>query len=293
MSISPAAIFSPSVARQQFAAAKDWKYIDNWLSSKFGKSLPPFERNSETLQALLALATLNETADEAQVLLARSEAKAVQDCQSELRANPNHDFLLDLKESLTREGHTSLDVLSASSVALGQPIADIEKMARQMLSLQATSFDLEQASERVAILERSLSAEFERIRMLMEELQGEEFLPTVDISAQTTDYQKRSKVLAAKLPELRDRVNALAGALDTSKITVQDVRQEEKKLGEMMKVVKDLEASLKAYHSLPQDTDSARLELEHLQIELRDLIRLRDTMFEGLVERESPLKRRS
>merc|ERR1711939_855085 len=55
--LSPSAIFSPSVARQQQAAAKDWNYIDNWLSSKFnGKTPPPFERNNDTLKALLALA---------------------------------------------------------------------------------------------------------------------------------------------------------------------------------------------------------------------------------------------
>jgi HAUS augmin-like complex subunit 1 len=57
--------------------------------------------------------------------------------------------------------------------------------------------------------------------------------------------------------------------------------------------VKDLEAQVKSYHGLPQDTDLARLELESIRVELRDLTRRRDNMFEGLVERESPKKSRS
>jgi HAUS augmin-like complex subunit 1 len=83
---SPGAIFSPSQARQQQVQAKDWNFIDTWLSAKCSpKSAPPFERTNETLKALLALARCNETADEEKVLVARLEAKALEELKTEVR----------------------------------------------------------------------------------------------------------------------------------------------------------------------------------------------------------------
>lgn len=78
----------------------------------------------------------------------------------------------------------------------------------------------------------------------------------------------------------------------TPKITVETIKAEEEVFKEWLKTVKDLETQVKAFHGLPQDTDLARLELESLRMELRDLTRERDGLFEGLVERESPVKRR-
>jgi len=291
--LTPSAIFSPSVARQQLAAAKDWNYIDSWLCTKFGKTPPPFERNNDTLKALLALAALNESADEERELLTRAEAKALQEVRADEEANPNYSLLTFLEESLTREGQASLEALSESSVVLNQPVVDVEKIASKALSLQVTSLDLEQANNRVAILERSLSKELECITSLIKELESDDYQPSSDMIKQTVDYQRKSKVLASKLPELQDRVNSLTGGVDASKITVQDIKTEEDKFRNMMTTVKELESQLKTYHGLPQDTDLARLELERLRVELRDLIRQRDTMFEGLVEKESPKKIRS
>ncbi|KAL2268129.1 hypothetical protein VTJ83DRAFT_2975 [Remersonia thermophila] len=78
-----AAIFSPSVARAAASAAKDWSFVDSWLQRKFpGRGPPPFERNPDTLRALLALALANEAADEERALLARLES----DTLNQLRA---------------------------------------------------------------------------------------------------------------------------------------------------------------------------------------------------------------
>ena len=76
---SNAAIFSPSVARAAASTAKDWSFVDDWLHRKYAASsasgggggktaakrsswttVPQFERNPETLKALLALAAANE-----------------------------------------------------------------------------------------------------------------------------------------------------------------------------------------------------------------------------------------
>jgi HAUS augmin-like complex subunit 1 len=290
--LSPSAIFSPSVARQQLAAAKDWNYIDSWLSTKFAGRTPPFERNNDTLKALLALAALNESADEERDLLARVEAKALQDLRSKQIADPNAQLLQSIEESLTREGEASLEALASLSVVLNQPTPDPEKLGRKIIDLQVTVYDLEQASDRVLILENHLNTELAKINTLVEELQSDAYQPPTDLTKQMTDYQRMTKVLAAKLPELREKVSSLSASVGTPRVTIQDVKAEEEKFRDMMGTVKDLEVKVKSYHGLPQDTDLARLELESLRIELRDLSRQRDTMFEGLVERETPRKPR-
>jgi len=291
--LSPSAIFSPSVARQELAAAKDWNYIDNWLSTKYnGKPPPPFERNNDTLKALLALAALNDTADEERDLLVRAEAKALHDLQAKEGDDPHTMLLESIEGFLTREGQTSLEALSKLSVTLNQTAPAVEKLGRSMLDLQVASYNLDQASERVSVLETHLMSELESINELIKDLQGDAYQPSPDLSKQTIDYQRRAKALSSKLPELKDRVASLSTSASNPRITIQDVKLEEDKFKSLMEIVKELEAQVKSYHGLPQDTDLARLELESLRVELRDLTLQRDSMFEGLVERESPKKAR-
>lgn len=79
------ALFSPSKARQQQAQAKDWGYVTTWLRKKyFPKPIPNFERNEETLQALLNLAAFNERADEEQELIERVEREALSAMQGKV-----------------------------------------------------------------------------------------------------------------------------------------------------------------------------------------------------------------
>jgi HAUS augmin-like complex subunit 1 len=291
--LSSSAIFSPSVARQQLAAAKDWNYIDSWLTTKFNGRPPPFERNSDTLKALLALAAHNESADEERELLARVEVKVLQDLQAKRDADPNAEILDAIERSLTREGKASLEALSTLSVSLNQPVADIENLGRSMIDLQVTSYNLDQDSDRISILEQHLNTELDRINTLIKELQSDVYQCPSDLAKQTIDYQRKTKALAAQLPELRDRVASLSAISGAPGVRIEDVKAEEDKFKDMMSDVKALEAQVKTYHGLPQDTDLARLELESVRVELRDLTRQRDSMFEGLVERESPKKPRS
>lgn len=289
--LSPSAIFSPSVARQQLAAAKDWNYVDSWLSTKFqGKTPPPFERNNETLKALLALAAVNESADEERDLLAKVEARALQDLESQDKADPNAELLVSIEQSLTQEGQTAIEALANAAVTLKQPIPDTGRLGRSIVDLQVTSYDLDQTIDRIAIFEAHLNSELQSINSLIRDLQSDAYQPPSNLSKQTIEYQRKVKTLAAKLPELRERTLSLAAG--TTKVTIQDVKAEEEKFKALMVKVKDLEAQVKCYHGLPQDTDLARLELERLRVELRDLTNERDSMFEGLVERESPKKTR-
>jgi HAUS augmin-like complex subunit 1 len=74
----PSAFFSPSKAKQQRAQAQDWQHVDTWLASKFqGRSIPQFERNEDTLKALLSLVAANEKADEERDLLWNVQKEAL------------------------------------------------------------------------------------------------------------------------------------------------------------------------------------------------------------------------
>ena len=85
----PSAFFSPSKAKQQRAQAQDWQHVDTWLASKFqGRSIPQFERNDDTLKALLALVAANEKADEERDLLWNVQKEAL----SELHARKVSHF---------------------------------------------------------------------------------------------------------------------------------------------------------------------------------------------------------
>ncbi|KAG9231431.1 hypothetical protein BJ875DRAFT_118788 [Amylocarpus encephaloides] len=292
LSLSPSAIFSPSVARQQIAAAKDWNYVDSWLPSKFnGKTPPAFERNNDTLKALLALAAVNESADEERELLSGVEAKSLRELQAREAADPNAQLRNSIEGALTRVGQTSLEALAAVSVPLNQPIVDLESMGRKVIDLNVAAYDLDQATDRVTILETHVKAELVKINALVDELQGEDYQPPSDLTKRTTEYQRKIKGLASKLPELKERIATL-DATSRIPITREDVLAEEEKYKALLGVVKELEGRVNTYHGLPQDTDLARLELESLRVELRSLTRERDSMFEGLVERETPRKTR-
>jgi HAUS augmin-like complex subunit 1 len=289
--LSPSAMFSPSAARQELAAAKDWNYIDGWLNTKFnGRSAPPFERNKDTLKALLALAALNEGADEDCELLAKVEAKSLQELQAKETTDPNGELLEALEDNLTREGHVSLDAIASAGVLLNQPLSNVQQLAGKIIELQVACFNLYQASDRVDILHKHLSTELEQINALVEELRDDKYRQSSELLKLTVDYQRKSKVLAAKLSELKSRVIPLRTGAGNPNITIQDVKVEEEKFAASMATVKELETQVKSYYGLPHDTDLARLELESVRAELKHLTKQRDGMFEGLVERESPQK---
>jgi HAUS augmin-like complex subunit 1 len=85
----PTALFSPSKAAQQRAAAQDWQRVDVWLSSKFqGRTVPQFERNEDTLRALQALAAANEKADEERDLLWAVQKEALHELKTKKVLEP-------------------------------------------------------------------------------------------------------------------------------------------------------------------------------------------------------------
>ncbi|KAL2877529.1 hypothetical protein SGCOL_007274 [Colletotrichum sp. CLE4] len=298
------AIFSPSIARIAASTAKDWSYVDSWLASKYqGRSVPPFERSPETLKALLALANTNEAADEERELVARAEAAALQELsiaqdrsetQSDLptSATVRERILGTVQDHLTREGRTALNSLATLSCQLSVAHPDVESIGRSMIALHAEASELEQMRVRVHILQKHIEREAAMANEMLRTLKSDDYKPVADLARQNLDMQRRIKAMAARIPELKDRMATLNQSPAASHPTIEKVAQDEADFLDLLAQKKGLDAEVGQFSALPDDVRTARAELEHLRAEVRAVAQHRDAIFEGLVERESPRKGR-
>ncbi|EGR49054.1 uncharacterized protein TRIREDRAFT_106731 [Trichoderma reesei QM6a] len=272
-----AAIFSPSVARIAASTARDWSYVDAWLASKspaWKSSLPPFERNQDTLKALLALVSINEAADDQRRLLARVDATALQGLSAHDRAempssssssnnNNNNNssssnsggntaltkgHLLDaIEHSLPKDGANALNVLTAvASEAAATASPDPDHIGRLMLRLQGRIYGAEQTAARVDALERHLQRETEAAEELLHTLQSDGYKPPSDLAKQNLDVQRRIKTVSAQLPDLHDRVTALAASVATPHPAIGDVIELEQQYQALLFHVRELSEQLAA-----------------------------------------------
>ncbi|KAH7154821.1 hypothetical protein B0J13DRAFT_210168 [Dactylonectria estremocensis] len=294
------AIFSPSVARIAASNARDWSYIDTWLTSKLHpRPVPVFERNPDTLKALLALASLNDAADEERQLLAKSEAAALKELSLEQSTSqftsrrPLRQGLLDaVQHNLPAEGHTALDAIASMALQLGVAFPEPEDLGRRIVSLQASIQETEQMKSRVNILHRHIEEETSKIQTLLRLVQGDEYRPPAHLAKQNLDLQRKIKAMSAKLPDLEDRVAPLSTSAESSQPTTADIARDEQEYLAILAEKRNLDLQMATFHGLPSNPDMARSELEALRGQLRTFTSQRDAVFEGLVERESPVKRR-
>ena len=274
------AIFSPSVARQAASTAKDWNYVDSWLSTKYhGRTPPPFERNPDTLKALLALAALNETADEERELLARVEAAALHECHT-TGGSSNHPaagapapgaddddddddaaaptlervragVLTAVDAALPREGRAALDALAATAAALGVAYPTAAALGRAVVELQAAAGELEQAGARVAVLGRHVAAEAARARARRADAAGPDYRPPADLARQNLEMQRRLKAGAAGMPEAKDRAGPGMETAWMPEVTIEEVREREDEYLSRMLPPPHLPSPLLRLHCLP------------------------------------------
>lgn len=300
-----AAIFSPSIARIAASTARDWSYVDSWLSSKFpsSSSVPSFERNPETLKALLAIASANEQADEERNLLCQAEASALKELedanggsarsQGKITQHQLRDGLLAaVEDELPTEGQTALNALASSATTLGIANPDPETLARRMLTLQTNILEMEQMKIRVEILQRHLETELATSEHFLRCLQSDNYNPSEVLPKENLDMQRRLKAASAQLPNLQDRVAQLAASVEINHPSINDIAREEEDYLGLLSRKQDLDAQLAVFQGLPSDPDRARAELEGLRHQLRGVTSRRDQVFEGLVEQASPVRKR-
>lgn len=322
---STAAIFSPTAARQAATAQRDWHAVDSWLSSTSGGVLhsastrrqhgghqqpPRFERNPDTLRALLALAQLNELADEERALLARTDALALAELKRAEAAEKQGDVdgaptlpafraavLASLESHLPPEAASALDSLARLALALDLAATpDPATVGAALVALTAGKGELERLGARADALGRyAAEQEQERTEDVKTAAGGPAFKVPRDAAKSNLETQRRVRALASStVPEARDGAQALSAQLKSATggvVGLDEVRTEEAELKEALAKVSQLQGLVDAFEGLPPDPDLAREELQELEETLVRLTARRDALFEGLVETESPVKR--
>lgn len=344
MSLPSSAIFSPTAARLAASAAKDWNTIDSWLHRHFhGRSVPKFERNADTLKALLALSTFNEAADEERDLVHAVEKEALSALQeydektatASSAATTEHELVVPLSQqavvssilsslelALPRDGKAALDALAQTAVALSpSPLEPSpETLASKFIFLQAEVHMLEQNLSRLAALISHLDTDAAQTEELLRDLQGppsdgrhhddeyEEgeghensssnpYMPHPALAKSNLETQRMIKKLEKSLPSSYSTAALIEQNEDPNvkpshHHTIPQVQELENSYKELLSKKRTLENEVGMFEGLPTDVHAAKQELDRRRKELAKMTVKRDVLFEGLVERESPIKKR-
>ena len=278
------ALFSPSKARAAQAQAKDWASVDAWLGKRYpSKRLPPFERNEETLQALLELATLNDSADEQRSLVDRIEKSSLQ-AMSRRRAAESEGNAEILKLLMTAlKDCKSLDGLAETTVALECPDTDVATVARALADLTAQEFDAKQQATRAEAQVQAIKSNQAKVSSQLKELKRDDFQPRTNLPELTVEWSRNTKQLKAKIGEYDDRLAGLRASQPPA-VTLEDVSSLAEDLSTQQQRLAELNAHLTAYQSLPTDPKAARTALEKAKVALRSQMQDRDQLFERLID---------
>lgn len=271
------ALFSPSKARAQQAQAKDWAYVEAWLAKKYSKRVPTFERNEETLNALLSLATLNDGADEQRALVENVEKAALQASAKQVQGHDEH--YLRLLDGLSSDGQEALYALAQSAVLLGTDA--IDQVAQRICSLTTEHFELVQQARQADQQLTSMKREQGRLTGLLQGLEQDALGASDDPPEQTAEWTRSARALRAKILEYDERLATLRSAPSPSP-SIEDVVHQIEVLNVHRKQLDKLSAELSAFDSLPSDARAAKVRVEDTRAQLRALTMKRDALFQGL-----------
>lgn len=296
--LTPSDLFSPSKARQQRAQAQDWAHIDSWLSYKYsGRTVPPFERNEDTLKALRELSMANERADEERTILDRVEREALKELDQIKTHKDSERILSTLKFDLDPEGSCALNALASTAVSLNAPFPNPTIIAHALIQNTTTAQNITNQISHVRKLEVYLSKQHNILRAQLNELgTNPAFSTPPSLQRQTAEQTRQTKHFKTKIREHEDKIAALQASQNRnttpgSKYTgsseaIAEMLEQHKALDEIRMRVEGLESEVAEYAGLPAGREVARKEVARLEVRLDELRRKRDGLFEGLVGRQ-------
>lgn len=281
-------LLSPSKAREASARAKDWSLVTSFLTRLYHPSPPPrFERNDDTLQALLSLIAANAAADERANFLLHAQREELEHLTS-ARSSPNggQDFidniLNTLEHSLDPSAYEALDEIAQVSVQMGSLSTDPETLGKDIIDLTAKEFYLEDQVKKIDELRQQLERETAQLHDQLNRLKDEQAQEEQETQQQhIADWNRASKMLGVKFMEYREKVAAFERN-DNDGLTIEDLREKEEVVLQQKDRLKRLERDLQGYHNLPPDLESMKAEYQRLNAEVIRLQRKRDELFENL-----------
>lgn len=282
-------LLSPAKARQAAIQAKDWAYVNSWLSRQYApKPIPSFERNENTLRTLLALAVANDAADEEATLLHRAREEAVEGFKAHEAAEDTQkkELLDEVEHCLDDNGRQNLEDLAETTAALGALSSETTDLGQSIIELTQEEFDAREQVSKVEMLEKYLEREFATLQEQLETLKSDEVYDTpANLPALTAEWSRGTKLLTAKVGEYRDRIASLERNKSKGP-TIEEVIAEEQNVVKIRKMVETLEDRVRMFHDLPKDIPGARAQYRQLERELGQLIRQRDSMFENTIDKK-------
>ncbi|KAI4165131.1 MAG: hypothetical protein LQ342_001408 [Letrouitia transgressa] len=290
MDISLDRFASPSKAAQAATEYEASALATTFLEPLFHPaSVPTFEQNTDTLNALLGLVSHCENLTEENCLVTSTGGLALRELEHSISHSNSHIaiVLAAVRENLTPEGRKALETLASISTALGGLSADPEAMAMSMVKMKRSECEVEQQLQRVETLHQQLKAEHARAEELLARLKGEEFKASQSLPQKTGEWTQGTKQLGMKMEEYKGRNRRLEKGLGSRKameIGIPELRAEEQEIRDLEARVSGLEGRVRGFEGLPPDKELALLEVEKMRKELETLARRRDAMFEGLVE---------
>ncbi|KAI2795127.1 hypothetical protein POX_a01732 [Penicillium oxalicum] len=286
-SYSDDSLASPTKARQAAIQAKDWAYVNSWLIQHYApKSVPPFERNEDTLRVLLGLAAANDAADEEAALQHHAKKEILDSLQARkvIDAKNAHDrqkeeILDELELCLDEASRSNLEDLAGVAVNLGHTSnPTLQGLGQSIVELTAEEFDAQNQLAKVEELHQYLRKELER---LQHDLEGLKSSPSYEAPAETqsltSEWVRSTKILSARIGEYQDRIASLERSQPKGP-TLQEVVVEEEQVVRLGNDVRSLERQVKAFHEFPTDVAGARRQYKESEQRLSQLAFQRDAL---------------
>ncbi|PYH84175.1 hypothetical protein BO82DRAFT_23909 [Aspergillus uvarum CBS 121591] len=274
-------LFSPAKARQAAIEAKDWAYVNAWLSRHYAPNpIPKFERNEDTLRTLLALAAANDTADEEAMILHEAREQAVQAFKSQEQSEETKKFeiLDEIELSLDESGRQSLDDLAETTAVLGALSTDAVDLGQSIIDLTTEEFNVQEQMSKVDALQNYLERELATLRAQLDDFQNNEAFQTpADLPASTAEWTRNTKSLSAKASEYRDKISSLSRNRG-KELRLEDVMAKEADVIKVFETVQNLDTMISMLHNLPGDLPGARAKCKELERVLQTLVRERDAI---------------
>ncbi|PYI30226.1 hypothetical protein BP00DRAFT_398922 [Aspergillus indologenus CBS 114.80] len=274
-------LFSPAKARQAAIEAKDWAYVNAWLSRQYAPNpIPKFERNEDTLRTLLALAAANDTADEEAMVVHEAREQAVQAFKSQEQSEETKkiEILDEIELSLDESGRQSLDDLAETTAVLGALSTDAVDLGQSIIDLTTEEFSVQEQMSKVEALQNYLERELATLRAQLDDLQNNEAFQTpADLPALTAEWTRNTKSLSTKASEYRDKISSLSRNRGKEP-RLDDVMAKEADVIKLLETVQNLETRITVLHELPEDVPGARTKCKELERVLQRLVRERDTI---------------
>lgn len=210
--------------------------------------------------------------------------------------NPEHVRIIEtIKDHLSPDGQEALRALAATAVALDTPSPDPETLAHALIAHTSTSQTLANNIAHIQTLQTYLDTQQSLLRAQLNHLQSNPaFSAPPSLQRQTTEQTRQTKHIRAKIREYEDRLSSLekshartaptpASKNVSSAEAIVDMLEQQTALNALRQKVERLEKEVDEYAGLPADREAARKEVAKLEVELDNVRRRRDALFEGLV----------